>query len=317
MITMTGLTKRYGDRLAVDDLSVTIRPGVVTGFLGPNGAGKSTTMRMIVGLDRPTAGRVLIDGRPYAALHRPLRQVGALLDSATAHPARRAKDHLKMVAASNDIEQRRVDIVLDQVGLSEVANRRVGGFSLGMAQRLGIATALLGDPPILLFDEPVNGLDPDGVRWIRDLMRSLAADGRTVLVSSHLMSEMQHTADHLIVVGRGRLIADAPLQEVLDSASLNVVRARTPQTGAFTSALQSAGCEVQQSTGDELLITGAPLSAIGDLAHRRQIPLHELTMQAATLEEAYLRLTGAAVEYGVDQAERSQSTVTAGRAAKK
>ncbi|WGW12486.1 ATP-binding cassette domain-containing protein [Saxibacter everestensis] len=311
MITMTGLTKQYGDRLAVDDLTVTIRPGMVTGFLGPNGAGKSTTMRMIVGLDRPTAGTALLDGRPYAALRRPLRHVGALLDSATAHPARRAKDHLRMVAASNGIEKDRVGRVLEQVGLSEVASRRVGGFSLGMSQRLGIATALLGDPPILLLDEPVNGLDPDGVRWIRDLMRSLAAEGRTVLVSSHLMSEMQHTADHLIVIGRGRLIADAPLQEVLDSASLNVARARTPETASLASALRAAGCDVEQSPDGDLLITGARLPEIGDLAHRQQIPLHELTMQAPTLEEAYLRLTGAAVEYSADHA--SQSDQAAGQ----
>ncbi|SDS51818.1 ABC transporter ATP-binding protein [Microlunatus soli] len=308
MITIDGLTKRFGDWVAVDDLSTTIRPGVVTGFLGPNGAGKSTTMRMIVGLDRPTAGSVTIDGRPYAALPSPTRTVGALLDAATAHPGRRAHDHLRMVAASNGISRRRVATVLDQVGLGDVGNRRTGGFSLGMAQRLGIATALLGDPEILLLDEPVNGLDPDGVRWIREFIRSLAAEGRTVLVSSHLMSEMQHTADHLIVIGRGRLIADAPLQDVLQAASLNAVRVRTPQPETFAAELVGAGCTVQRASTDELVITGASLPEIGDLAHRTGIRLHELTTKAATLEEAYLELTGAAVEYTDGAADTTRAS---------
>jgi ABC-2 type transport system ATP-binding protein len=304
MITLEGLTKRFGRKAAVDDLTLTIRPGVVTGFLGPNGAGKSTTMRMITGLDRPTAGRALINGKPYAALHRPLQVLGALLDASTAHPGRTAQDHLRAVAASNAIPQHRVPVVLEQVGLSEVARKRTRGFSLGMGQRLGIAAALLGDPPVLLFDEPVNGLDPDGVRWIRELMQTLAGEGRTVLVSSHLMSEMQHTADHLIVIGRGRLIADAPLQEVLASASLNSVRVRTPDVEVLESALRTAGATVDRGIEGELLITGPSIGEVGELAYRHQVRLHELAMKSASLEEAYLELTGGAVEYRAEEVAR-------------
>jgi ABC-2 type transport system ATP-binding protein len=297
VIILDGLTKRYGRKLAVDDLNVTIRPGLVTGFLGPNGAGKSTTMRMITGLDRPTAGSALINGSPYAGLRHPLRQVGALLEAGVAHPGRTAAQHLHAVAAADRIPRHRVRTVLERVGLSEVADQRTGGFSLGMSQRLGIAAALLGDPSILLFDEPVNGLDPDGVRWIRQLMRSLAAEGRTVLVSSHLMSEMQHTADHLIIIGRGRLIADAPLQEVLTSAQLTAVRVRTPDAARLVPAVTAAGGTVQTQHDGELLINGASLAEIGDLAHQQDVRLHELAMKSASLEDAYLELTGGAIEY--------------------
>jgi ABC-2 type transport system ATP-binding protein len=305
MITLEGLTKRFGRKVAVDDLTLTVQPGVVTGFLGPNGAGKSTTMRMITGLDRPTAGRALINGEPYAALRRPLQVLGALLDASAAHPGRTAQDHLRAVAASNAIPQHRVPVVLEQVGLSDVARKRTRGFSLGMGQRLGIAAALLGDPPVLLFDEPVNGLDPDGVRWIRELIQTLADEGRTVLVSSHLMSEMQHTADHLIVIGRGRLIADAPLQEVLASASLNAVRVRTPDVEVLVSALRAAGATVDRGIEGELLITGPSIREVGELAYRHQVRLHELAMKSASLEEAYLELTGGAVEYRAEEVARS------------
>nr|WP_156609856.1 ATP-binding cassette domain-containing protein [Auraticoccus cholistanensis] len=300
---MTGLTKRYGRTLAVDRLDLTVRPGVVTGFLGPNGAGKSTTMRMVVGLDRPTAGSALVGGRPYAALRNPLREVGALLDVAVAHPGRTAAAHLQAVAASNRIPRRRVGEVLDTVGLTEVAGRRTRGFSLGMMQRLGIAAALLGDPPVLLLDEPVNGLDPDGVRWIRTLVRELAGEGRTVLISSHLMSEMQHTADHLVLLGRGRLVADAPLDDVISSASLSAVRVRTPDRDRFAPLLRAAGWTVQPGTPeeetdpDELLVTGTSPASIGELAFRHDIRLHELAHRSGSLEEAYLELTGAEVEY--------------------
>ncbi|HEY0699647.1 MAG TPA: ATP-binding cassette domain-containing protein, partial [Micromonospora sp.] len=229
MITLRGLTKRFGAATAVDNLTLDLAPGLVTGFLGPNGAGKSTTMRMILGLDRPTAGQALIDGRRYAALRHPLREVGALLDAKAVHPGRSARRHLLAMARSNGIPARRVDEVLDTVGLTSVAGKRAGAYSLGMGQRLGIAGALLGDPGVLMFDEPVNGLDPDGVRWVRELMRSLAAEGRTVFVSSHLMSEMQLTADQLVVIGRGRLIADAPIAEVIAGSSLTAVLVRSPQ----------------------------------------------------------------------------------------
>jgi ABC-2 type transport system ATP-binding protein len=305
MITLEGLTKRFGRKVAVDDLTLTVQPGVVTGFLGPNGAGKSTTMRMITGLDRPSSGRALINGEPYAALRRPLQVLGALLDASAAHPGRTAQDHLRAVAASNAIPQHRVPVVLEQVGLSDVARKRTRGFSLGMGQRLGIAAALLGDPPVLLFDEPVNGLDPDGVRWIRELIQTLADEGRTVLVSSHLMSEMQHTADHLIVIGRGRLIADAPLQEVLASASLNAVRVRTPDVEVLVSALRAAGATVDRGIEGELLITGPSIREVGELAYRHQVRLHELAMKSASLEEAYLELTGGAVEYRAEEVARS------------
>ncbi|GAA2083903.1 ABC transporter ATP-binding protein [Actinomadura alba] len=298
MILLTGLTKRYGETTAVRDLSLRVESGKVTGFLGPNGAGKSTTMRMILGLDRPTSGTALIGGRPYATLPHPLREVGALLDAKAAHPGRCARSHLKAMARSNGIPGARVETVLDTVGLSEVAGKRTGTFSLGMGQRLGIAGALLGDPRVLMFDEPVNGLDPDGVRWVRELMRSLAAEGRTVFVSSHLMSEMQQTADRLVIIGKGRLLADAPIAEVLASSSRNTVKVRSPHPAALSRLRDrlTAGHAEQPSPG-ELIVTDVPVERVGELAHEEGVPLHELTARKASLEQAYMELTADSVEY--------------------
>ncbi|MFE1291279.1 ABC transporter ATP-binding protein [Streptomyces sp. NPDC058751] len=301
MITVDRLTKRYGDKTAVSDLSFGINPGKVTGFLGPNGAGKSTTMRMIVGLDEPTEGRALVGGKPYAQLKHPLRKVGALLDARAGHPGRSAHQHLLGMARSNGIPASRVTQVLETVGLGEVAKKRIGSFSLGMGQRLGIAAALLGDPEVLLFDEPVNGLDPDGVRWVRELMRELAAEGRTVFVSSHLMSEMQETADHVVVIGRGKVIADAPIEEVIAGSSLNAVRVRTPQPDVLWRELLSLGMSVERGAGDapeELMVVGGTLEEIGDLAFQHRVPVHELSLRKASLEQAYMELTAASVEYG-------------------
>lgn len=298
MITMSGLTKRYGEKTAVDELSVEIKPGVVTGFLGPNGAGKSTTMRMILGLDRPTSGSVQIDGKPYAALSHPLREIGALLDARAAHPGRSARAHLLGMARSNGIPAKCVTDVLEKVGLSEVAGKRVGSFSLGMGQRLGIAGALLGDPKVLLFDEPVNGLDPNGVRWVRELIQSLAAEGRTVFVSSHLMSEMQHTADHLVVIGRGKLIADAPIAEVISGSSLNAVKVSTPRPEELQRELVAAGMGVVGQPDGTLLVTGGSLQEIGTIAFDHAVPIYELSPRQASLEQAYMELTESSVEYG-------------------
>jgi ABC-2 type transport system ATP-binding protein len=302
MITLNGLTKRYGDKTAVSDLSLEIQEGRVTGFLGPNGAGKSTTMRMIVGLDSPTAGNVLIDGKPYGSFKHPLREVGALLDAKSGHPGRSGYNHLLGLARSNGIPSSRVGEVLEVVGLSEVGKKRLGSYSLGMGQRLGIAAALLGDPKVLIFDEPVNGLDPDGVRWVRGLIRNLAAEGRTVFVSSHLMSEMQDTADHLVVIGRGRLIADDSIETVIAGSSLNAVRVRTPQADVLKGELVTSGMTVQQGTGeagaDELIIVGGSLEEIGELAFRLRVPLHELSLRRASLEDAYMELTAMSAEYG-------------------
>ncbi|WP_204060856.1 ABC transporter ATP-binding protein [Microbispora corallina] len=297
MIRLRQLTKRYGEVTAVDDLTVDVRPGVVTGFLGPNGSGKTTTMRMILGLDRPTSGTATISGRPYAGLAAPLREVGALLDAHAVHPRRRAYDHLLWLAQSNDIGRRRIDEVLALVGLGDVARRRPGGFSLGMKQRLGIAAALLGDPPVLLLDEPVNGLDPEGIRWIRTLVRGLAAEGRTVLVSSHLMSEMALTADHLIVVGRGRLIADTGLREFMRSRSPEAVLVRAAAADRLAGLLRAAGASVGTGGGDALTVTGLPSAEIGRVALAHGIALQELTPQWSSLEEAYLDLTRDAVEF--------------------
>ncbi|MFG2001460.1 ABC transporter ATP-binding protein [Spirillospora sp. NPDC048911] len=307
MITLRGLTKRYGDKVAVDGLTLEIAPGKVTGFLGPNGAGKSTTMRMILGLDRPTAGEALIGGRPYAALPRPLARVGALLDAKAVHPGRPARAHLVAMARSNGIPVRRVDEVLEIVGLAAVARRRAGSFSLGMGQRLGIAGALLGDPQVLMFDEPVNGLDPDGVLWVRTLMRSLAAEGRTVFVSSHLMSEMQLTADRLVVIGKGRLLADAPVAEVIAASSRNAVRIRTPRSGELAARLaaEPAPLRVTRPAEDELVVAGAPIERIGMICHEIGVPLYELSPQEASLEEAYMELTGASVEYGAGAPQKA------------
>ncbi|MEV0310918.1 ATP-binding cassette domain-containing protein [Nonomuraea fuscirosea] len=298
MISLRGLTKRYGDRLAVDDLSLDLRPGTVTGFLGPNGAGKSTTMRLVLGLDRPSAGTALVGGVPYQRLRNPLRTVGALLDARAVHPGRSGRAHLVALARSNGIARRRVGEVLETVGLAGAAGKRAGTLSLGMSQRLGIAAALLGDPEVLMFDEPVNGLDPDGVRWVRGLMRSLAGEGRTVFVSSHLMSEMQLTADHLVVIGRGRLIADAPLADVIAGSSLTAVLIRTPHADALADRLRAVGIAVDRLGENEMEATGAPVERVGDLAHEAGIRLHELRTRQASLEQAYQELTADSVEYG-------------------
>ncbi|GAB2957021.1 ATP-binding cassette domain-containing protein [Micromonospora polyrhachis] len=301
MITLRGLTKRFGAATAVDNLSLDIAPGRVTGFLGPNGAGKSTTMRMILGLDRPTAGQALVNGRAYPTLRHPLHEVGALLDAKAIHPARSGRSHLLAMARSNGIPPRRVDEVLATVGLDNAAaGKRGKTLSLGMGQRLGIAGALLGDPPVLMFDEPVNGLDPDGVRWIRQLMRSLAAEGRTVFVSSHLMSEMQLTADQLVVIGRGRLIADAPITEVIAASSATAVRVRSPQPAglaALAERLIARSARVEATGDGEVTVTGASGEQVGDLAHELGVRLHELSIRSASLEEAYLELTAGSVEY--------------------
>ncbi|WP_067464860.1 ATP-binding cassette domain-containing protein [Actinomadura macra] len=297
MITLRGLTKRYGDKTAVRDLTLDIAPGRVTGFLGPNGAGKSTTMRMILGLDRPSAGEALVGGRPYGRLRHPLREVGALLDAKAVHPGRSARRHLLAMARSNGIAAGRVEEVLATVGLQAVAGKRAGSFSLGMGQRLGIAGALLGDPAVVMFDEPVNGLDPDGVLWVRRLMRSLAAEGRTVFVSSHLMSEMQLTADQLVVIGKGRLIADAPVAEVIAGSSRNAVRVRSPRSRELVARLEAEGAEVRRAGEDALMVAGLPMERVGLIAYQGGAPLLELSAVAASLEEAYMELTGASVEY--------------------
>ncbi|MEE6263586.1 ATP-binding cassette domain-containing protein [Plantactinospora sonchi] len=300
MITLTELTKRFGTTTAVDALTLEIAPGRVTGFLGPNGAGKSTTMRMILGLDRPDSGTALVDGRPYLTLRHPLRVVGALLDARAVHPGRSARAHLTAMARSNGIPTGRVDEVLATVGLTEVAGRRAGSFSLGMGQRLGIAGALLGDPGVLIFDEPVNGLDPDGVRWIRELMRSLAAEGRTVFVSSHLMSEVQLTADQLVVIGRGRLITDAPIAEVIAASSLTAVRVLSPEPaalGRLRDRLVARRRTVEPVGVDELVVTGTTVAEVGDLAHELGVRLHGLSVREASLEQAYLELTDNSLQF--------------------
>ncbi|GII93619.1 ABC transporter ATP-binding protein [Sinosporangium siamense] len=293
-IQAINLTKRYGTTLAVDDLSFTIEPGRVTGFLGPNGAGKSTTMRMMLGLDRPSGGSVRVGGKPYSELRHPLRTIGALLDAKAVHGGRTARNHLLCLAQSNGIGRARVEEVMETVGLTAVAKRRVGGFSLGMGQRLGIAAALLGDPEILMFDEPVNGLDPEGIRWIRTLMRGLAAEGRTVFVSSHLMSEMAQTADHLIVIGKGRLIADTGVQDFIARSSQSYVRVRSPRMAQLAPLLTGAELSAH---GDHMRVIGLPASKIGDVAAGAGIALHELTVVEPTLEAAYMELTKDSVEY--------------------
>jgi ABC-2 type transport system ATP-binding protein len=297
MIELRGLTKRYGRKLAVDHLTFGILPGRVTGFLGPNGAGKSTTMRLILGLDAPTAGSVTVGGQPYRSLRRPLHEVGSLLESAAIHPGRSARGHLLALARANGIGRRRVDEVLGITGLDGVAGQRAGGFSLGMTQRLGVAAALLGDPPVLLLDEPVNGLDPDGVAWIRGLLRELAAQGRTVFLSSHLMSEMETTAGHLIVIGRGRLIADEPLAEFTRAAAAGQVQLRSPQQDRLARLLRENGAVTEPGPGGSLLVTGASAAEVGELAARHGITLHELMARKASLEEAFMKLTRDAVEY--------------------
>ena len=297
MIEVTELSKRYGDKVAVDGLTFTVRPGIVTGFLGPNGAGKSTTMRMIAGLDAPTSGRVLVGGIPYERHAAPLRTIGTLLEAKAVHTGRSGFNHLLAMAATTGIPRSRVDEVIDLVGLREVARKRAGGFSLGMGQRLGIASALLGDPDTLILDEPVNGLDPEGVLWIRNLLKGLAAEGRTVFVSSHLMSEMALTAEHLVVIGRGRLIADVSVGEFTASASLNHVRVRSPQASNLRDLLVDDGVSISSTERGVLDVTGLTPAEIGDRALAAGIAVHELTTVAASLEEAFMELTKDAVEY--------------------
>ncbi len=297
MIEAHGLTKRYGDTTAVDDITFTVQPGTVTGFLGPNGAGKSTTMRMIVGLDRPTAGTVTVNGQPYAAHRAPLREVGALLDAKAVHTGRSAYHHLRAMAATHGIPARRVHEVIEMTGLEHVAGKRVGGFSLGMGQRLGIAAAMLGDPATLILDEPVNGLDPEGVRWVRTMARRLADEGRTVFISSHLMSEMAQTADQLLVIGRGRIITSAPIEDVIATATKPTVRVVTPHFRELTDTLTAHGATVSTLTPGELEVCDLSSAQIGELAAQQQLPLHELTPVAASLEDAYLSLTHDQVEY--------------------
>ncbi|MBC9727363.1 ABC transporter ATP-binding protein [Streptomyces sp. TRM68367] len=302
MIEAVGLTKHYGDKTAVHNLSFQVRPGAVTGFLGPNGSGKSTTMRMILGLDNPTAGHVTIGGYPYRKLPNAPRQVGALLDAKAVHGGRSARNHLLSLAQLSGIPARRVDEVLGVVGLQDVARRRSKGFSLGMGQRLGIAAALLGDPQVLLFDEPVNGLDPEGIHWVRNFMKSLAAEGRTVFVSSHLMSEMALTADHLIVIGRGQLLADMSIKDFISANSADFARVRTPDTEPqlrekLTVSLTEAGGHVLPEQDGALRVTGLPLPRISDIAHDTGVRLWELSPHQASLEEAYMRMTQGVVDY--------------------
>jgi ABC-2 type transport system ATP-binding protein len=297
MIELNRLTKRFGPVTAVDDLSVTVSPGRVTGFLGPNGAGKTTTMRIILGLDAPTSGTALVGGRRYQQIVRPLRQVGSLLDATAVHGGRTAYDHLLSVALSNGIHRNRVAEVVELTGLDSVAGKRVRGYSLGMKQRLGIAAALLGDPPVLMFDEPVNGLDTDGVRWIRQLLRDLAADGHTVLVSSHLMSEMALTADHLIVIGRGRLLADAPTDSLTSSSARADVLVRSPRARELAALLTARGAAVTVEDDGGLAVTGLDAPAIADLASAHGVAVHELRPRQPSLEQAYLDVTGTSTDY--------------------
>jgi ABC-2 type transport system ATP-binding protein len=297
MIEVERLSKRFGPVTAVDDLSFTVRPGRVTGFLGPNGAGKSTTMRVILGLDAPTSGRALVGGRRYDGLIRPLREVGSLLDATALHPGRSGWAHLRSMAQANGIGQQRVTDVLRLTGLEGVARRRVGGFSLGMKQRLGIAAALLGDPPVLMFDEPVNGLDPEGILWIRGFFRELAADGRTVLVSSHLMSEMAQVADHLVVIGRGRLLADVSTAELIESSARRDVLLRSPRAAELAELIAKQGGAVTPQDDGALVVTGLDAAAVGDLAAEHGIAVHALVPRQASLEDAYLDLTGDSTDY--------------------
>ncbi|SED33547.1 ABC transporter ATP-binding protein [Streptomyces melanosporofaciens] len=307
MFEVHGLTKRYGDVLAVDDLTFAVRPGEVTGFLGPNGAGKSTTLRMMLGLDAPSSGTATIGGRPYAAQPAPLKAVGALLDAGAVLPSRTAHHHLLALAASNGIPRGRVAKVLAEVGLENVARRRTGTFSLGMRQRLGIAAALLGDPPALVFDEPLNGLDPEGIVWIRGLMRRMAAEGRAVLMSSHLMSEMELTADHLIVIGRGRLIADTAMATFIDAHSGREVLVRGPRTDSLRRMLSPAA-GVRADGADGLVVTGMDAAEIGTLAAAAGLELHELTPRHPSLEQAFMDLTRDALEYHAENTGSAADT---------
>ena len=307
MIEVRGLSKRYGDKIAVNNLSFSVAPGTVTGFLGPNGAGKTTTMRLILGLDYPDAGDVTIAGKHYAQLAYPMREVGALIDAKAVHGGRSAYNHLLCLAQTNNLPKRRVGEVLELVGLTEVARKRTKGFSLGMSQRLGIAGTLLGDPALLMFDEPVNGLDPEGILWIRNLMKALAAEGRTVFVSSHLMSEMEHTADHLIVIGRGQLLADCTMEEFIARSSGQTVRVATPQPELLAKAVAEAGGTVIPSGGDgTLTVSGLIAAQVGDIAFEHGVRLHELTVVRASLEAAFMELTADSVEYRAAGDEQGQ-----------
>ena len=297
MIEVIGVTKRYKDKLAVDDLSFEVKSGQVTGFLGPNGSGKSTTMRMIMGLDAPDAGTALVNGRTYRHLPVPLREVGALLEAKAIHPGRSAYNHLWYLAQSNDIPRSSIDAVLEMVGLTDVARKRAGKFSMGMGQRLGIAAALLGDPEVLLFDEPINGLDPEGILWVRNLLKRLASDGRTVFVSSHLMSEMALTADHLVVIGRGRLISTGSVSEFIAQSTSQFVRVRSPRSGELRRLLMADHVQVIDEDDGALSVSGMSASAIGEIAGAAGIHLHELSPQMASLEDAFMELTRDSVEY--------------------
>ena len=297
MIEIRGLSKRYGEKLAVNNLSFDVLPGKVTGFLGPNGAGKTTTMRLMLGLDYPNAGTVSIDGQQYVSMAYPMREVGALLDAKAVHGGRSAYNHLLCLAQTNNLPKRRVGEVLDLVGLTDVARKRTKGFSLGMSQRLGIAATMLGDPKILMFDEPVNGLDPEGILWIRNFMKTLAAEGRTVFVSSHLMSEMEHTADHLIVIGRGQLLADCTMEEFIARSSGQTVRVATPQPDLLVKAVTEAGGSAVNGADDTLIVSGLVAAQVGDIAFEHGVRLHELTVVRASLEAAFMELTADSVEY--------------------
>ncbi len=308
MIEAHALTKRYGNKLAVDDLTFTVRPGVVTGFLGPNGAGKSTTMRMVLGLDAPTSGSVTVNGRRFADSPVPLGEVGALLEARAIHTGRSARNHLRVLAATTGLGRARVEEVIDMVGLTDVADRRAGGFSLGMGQRLGIASALLADPQTLILDEPVNGLDPDGVRWIRVLLRGLAAEGRTVFLSSHLMSEMALTADHVIIVGQGRLLRDQAMDQFIAAAGTEVVRVRSPEAGSVRALLERHGASVRDDDG-ALVVEGLTCDVIGTAAFSAGLPLLELAPQEASLEQAYMALTEGALDFRASRSPAGQATV--------
>jgi ABC-2 type transport system ATP-binding protein len=306
MIEARSLTKRYGEKVAVDHLSFSVEPGKITGFLGPNGAGKTTTMRLILGLDHPSVGTVTVNGKAFRQLAHPMREVGALLDAKAVHGGRSAYNHLLCLAQTNNLPRRRVGEVLELVGLSEVAKKRSQGFSLGMGQRLGIAAALLGDPAILMFDEPVNGLDPEGILWIRNLMKTLAAEGRTIFVSSHLMSEMENTADHLLVIGRGKLIADCTVAEFIARNSVQTVRVRTPQREALVQIITAAGGSVLDGADGVIIVQGLSVDRIGDLAFENVVRLHELAPAQASLEEAFMELTASSVEFHAGMPAQSQ-----------
>jgi ABC-2 type transport system ATP-binding protein len=311
MIAVHSLTKRYGKAVAVRDLSFDVTPGVVTGFLGPNGSGKSTTMRMIMGLDTPTSGSAFVNGVPYRELRWPLREVGGLLDAKAFHPARSAYNHLLYLAKMNGIRRGRIDEVLDVVGLTSVAHQRAGKYSLGMGQRLGIASALLGDPGVLLFDEPVNGLDPEGIRWVRHMLRDLAAEGRTVFVSSHLINEMSLTADRLVVIGRGTLIAETSVEEFTAQSTSQAVRVVTPMTVPFVSALRGVGAKVTEDGDGAIVVTGMTSAEVGELAAHRSLTMHELIPLRGSLEDAFMELTHDSVEYQPHQASPAMASAGA------